>query len=73
MSGHTGLQKKGKFSGKYKITRRETGQEVDGAFVIRPVTDVAARVALVTYAEATHNPRLGRDIRKWLKELRKGE
>jgi hypothetical protein len=31
---------------------------------------MAARIALATYAEATHNPRLGKDIREWLKELR---
>ncbi|MFC1514494.1 hypothetical protein ACFL5X_01160 [Candidatus Omnitrophota bacterium] len=67
MSGFKGLYDK------YKVIRAESGEEVDGAFILRPSTDTAARIALATYAEATHNPKLARDIRKWLKELRKGE
>ncbi len=67
MSGYKGLYNK------YRVVRNDTGEEVDGCFILRPVTDTAARIALATYAEATHNPRLGRDIREWLKELRKEE
>lgn len=67
MSGHTGLQMLGKFSGKYKVTRRETGEECDGCFVLRPFTDTAAKLAAIFYSYLTHNPRLGKDLREWLK------
>ena len=65
ISGHKGLYDK------YQVTHKDTGEVCDGAFVLRPVTDTAARIALATYAEATHNPRLGKEIREWLKKLRK--
>ena len=65
ISGHRGIYDK------YQVTRKETGEVCDGAFVLRPVTDTAARIALATYAEATHNPRLGKEIRAWLRKLRK--
>ena len=77
MSGHKGLY------GKYIVFRTEEivnstlsldtlldNRALDGCFVLRPVTDTAARIALATYAEATHNPRLGADIRAWLEEFR---
>ena len=77
MSGHKGLYEK------YVVFRKEdyerwrnhrfvptTDIALDGCFVLRPVTDTAARIALATYAEATHNPRLGADIRAWLEEFR---
>lgn len=66
MSGFKGLYDK------YLVVRKDSGETVDGCFVLRPVTDTAARVALATYAEATHNPRLAKDVRKWLRQLRKG-
>lgn len=65
MSGHKGLYDK------YTIKRTATGEICDGCFILRPTTDIAARTALAAYAEATHNPVLGKGIRKWLKELRK--
>lgn len=64
MSGHKGLYEK------YQVIRKETGEVCEGAFVLRPQTDMAARIAIATYAEATHNPRLGRDIRAWLDSMR---
>jgi len=64
MSGHLGIYDK------YQVTRKETGEECDGCFILRPVTDKAALPALAAYAESTHNPRLAKDIRNWLKELR---
>lgn len=73
MSGHLGLQMNGKYSGKYKVTRRETGEEVDGAFVLRPVTDQAAWLACMFYSHLTHNPRLGKELREWLIQLKKDE
>ena len=66
MSGHKGLYNK------YEVTRKETGEVCNGCFILRPVTDSAARIALATYAEATHNPRLGAQIRVWLNSLRTG-
>lgn len=60
MSGFKGLYDK------YKVIRKETGEEVDGAFVLRPVTDTAAWLAAMFYSYLTHNPRLGRELRKWL-------
>ena len=65
MSGHRGLW------AKYKVIRSETGEVLTDAFILRPTTDIAARTALATYAEATHNPRLGKEIREWLRKLRK--
>ena len=65
MSGHKGLYEK------YKVIRKETGEECDGAFVLRPVTDEAAWLACMFYSHLTHNPRLGKDIREWLKDLKK--
>ena len=72
MSGHKGLYEK------YIVLRKTDidpgihlhNVALDGCFVLRPVTDTAARIALATYAEATHNPRLGADIRAWLEEFR---
>jgi hypothetical protein len=67
MSGH-----KGGFD-KYKVIRTDSGEPVDGFFLLRPVTDTAARIAIAAYAEATHNPRLAKDLRTWLDALRRGE
>lgn len=64
MSGHKGLYDK------YRVVRKETGEECDGAFVLRPVTDSAAYLACMFYSYLTHNPRLGRQIRTWLKTMR---
>ena len=66
MSGHKGIYDK------YEVRRKETGEVLDNCFVLRPTTDTAARIGLAAYAEATHNPQLAREIRVWLKKLRKG-
>ena len=50
ISGHRGIYDK------YQVTRKETGEICDGAFVLRPVTDIAARIALATYAEVKGFP-----------------
>ena len=67
MSGHKGLYDK------YEVTRKETGEKCDGAFVLRPVTDEAAWLAVMFYSYLTHNPRLGKDTREWLNELKKNQ
>ena len=64
MSGHKGLYDK------YEVKRKESGEVFDGAFVLRPVTDKAAWMALMFYSFLTHNPRLGAELREWLYELR---
>lgn len=65
MSGHKGLYDK------YEVTRKETGEKCDGAFILRPVTDEAAWQACMLYSYLTHNPRLGQDIREWLHSLKR--
>ena len=67
MSGHRGLYSK------YQVIRKETGEECDGAFVLRPVTDSAAWQAVMFYSYLTHNPRLGKDLRTWLYSLKQEE
>jgi len=63
-SGHRGIYNK------YVVVRKHTGETLDDCFVLRPTTDTAARIALATYAEATHNPELARDVRRWLSKIR---
>jgi len=67
VSGHKGLYEK------YKVIRVESGEEVDGCFVLRPLTDTAAWLAAMFYSYLTHNPRLGRELREWLLEVKREE
>ena len=55
----------------FKVIDIETGAEVQGAFVLMPEQDSAARVALATYAEATNKPKIARWIRAWLQAIHK--
>ena len=64
MSGHKGLYDK------YEVRRKETGEICEGCFILRPTTDEAARIAVATYAYATHNPQLRIDILRWLAKTR---
>lgn len=52
---------------KYKIVNRETGQEVQAAFVLKPEVDYSALKALLAYAEDVRrdNPRLAEDLINW--------
>jgi hypothetical protein len=60
--------------GKYVVFNNEAEDLVgplDGCFVLRPVTDPAARKALSAYAEAVHkeNPEFASDLRQWLIDI----
>lgn len=62
-------QTKGLYN-KYQIINRETGKESEGDyFVLKPVTDPAARAALMAYAEATDNEQLATEISLWVSML----
>ena len=54
---------------KYRVYDNESGASIDGCFVLRPDKDFAARDALHTYAAATSNVVLSKDIIKFLKGL----
>ena len=54
----------------FKVIDKETNQEVKDAFILLPVHDFAARIALATYAEATNNSKIARWVRAWLREIR---
>ena len=51
---------------KYIVMKSDTGEPVEGCFVLRPDKDEAAIDALNAYADATENQVLAADIRKWL-------
>lgn len=53
---------------KYSIIKKSTGEEVEDAFVLKPVTDKHARQALRAYANSvrSENPDLARDLDAWL-------
>lgn len=51
---------------KYIVRKSDTGEAVDGSFVLRPDKDTAAVVALRAYARATDNETLAADIIKWV-------
>lgn len=54
---------------RYKVTDRETGQEIQCCFVLRPDVDSAARVSMAAYAEATQNKTMARLIGLWLASI----
>lgn len=56
---------------KYDVTNRETGEDVRGAFVLRPDRDRAAVTALGVYAAAVAEaqPTLAADLRHLVKRL----
>ncbi len=53
----------------FKVIDKITDKEVEGAFVLIPEYDSAARVALSAYAEATNKPKIARWLRAWLREI----
>ena len=61
------MEKQGLYS-KYTITKNSTGEEIQDAFVLKPLTDKHARKALRTYANSvrSENPDLARDLDAWL-------
>lgn len=42
------------------------GELQSGCFVLKPSTDPAARVALLTYAHETDNDQLAEEIKEWV-------
>lgn len=64
------LGMEGQINRSFKVIDKETNQEVKDAFVLLPVHDFAARIALATYAEATNNSKIARWVRAWLREIR---
>lgn len=67
MSGYKGLYEK------YEVIRKETGEKLDGFFVLRPSTDTAAWNAAIFYSYLTHNTVLGKELRDWLYEVKRLE
>jgi len=57
---------------KYIVFKCDTGELVDGCFVLRPDKDEAAIAALVAYAGATGNKQLAADILAWIDDLSGG-
>ena len=51
---------------KYIVRKADTGEGVDGCFVLRPDRDRAAVAALRAYASATDNDVLATDILNWV-------
>ncbi len=56
---------------KYLVHKVDTGEPVDGCFVLRPDRDPAALAALEAYAQATPSVFLRFDLTNWLIELRR--
>lgn len=59
------MNEKGLYA-KYEIRKKDTGELVEGCFVLRPDRDIAALRALETYAETTENRELAFQINLWL-------
>jgi len=57
--------------GKYRVFKYPSGEEVSDCFVLRPVKDKAARMALGTYAVSGIAPELCEDLVAWIKKLEK--
>jgi len=53
---------------KYKVIKIETNEEITDVFVLRPLKDLAARVAILAYARATKNSILARSLEEWMQE-----
>jgi hypothetical protein len=57
---------------KFKVIDTTTGEEIHDAFVLLPLVDSAARVALSAYSEATRNAKTARFLRLWLHSIHDG-
>lgn len=62
-SNYEGLKRK------YVVLKSDTGECVEGCFVLRPDKDPAAKAALMAYAAATQNKQLAEDILSWLSSM----
>lgn len=54
---------------KYRVVKVDTGEIVEGCFVLRPEIDPAAKIALTEYAINTSNELLADDLFEWLEML----
>ncbi len=54
---------------RYLVIDKQTNQEVEGAFILRPEIDHAARMALAAYAASTKDSNTKVYIEKRLKEI----
>ena len=54
---------------KYRVYKAENNAPVENCFVLRPMKDRAARIAMEAYAKATENKELSKDIFDVLKIL----
>lgn len=51
---------------KYTVTNNRTGLEVYDCFILKPMSDESARLALLYYADICGNENLKNDIKMWL-------
>lgn len=51
---------------KYTVINNRTGLEVYDCFILRPMSDESARLALLYYADICGNENLKNDIKMWL-------
>lgn len=51
---------------KYTVINNQTGSEVYDCFVLKPMSDEPARLALLYYADICGNENLKNDIKEWL-------
>ncbi len=56
---------------KYEVRKIISGDIVEECFVLRPQKDLAARDALLKYAQTTKNSALAQDIMTWIKSIDK--
>lgn len=54
---------------KYTVINNNTDETVEDAFVLRPVSDPAAREAIREYATRTTDGDLGKDLLQWLQKI----
>lgn len=54
---------------KYVVLKSDSGEPVEGCFVLRPDKDKTAIAAILAYANATDNQVLAKDIREWISTL----
>jgi hypothetical protein len=54
---------------KYTVINNQTKAEVHDCFVLKPMSDESARLALLYYADICNNKVLENDIKTWLDKI----
>lgn len=54
---------------KYTVINKRNGEEMENAFVLRPLNDTTALDALKTYRDTLEDCNLKSDLTKWIKEI----